>query len=233
MIAVQRWAVTLVCVALAVLLVFTVAHAQPVYYSRVRVVLLSPELPQTNALGSTSASLIDLAGVVARKVQGTDQQSLPVSADVTLYDQGIQSGYSVVQPNLGGQWAYNFEDPVLDIQAVDTTPQGARHQLDTALAAVRTSLDDVQDGQHVAAADRVRSSLTPAVPQITEQKGSMVRAVGVSVAAAVLLIAALLATIGRRRPRGGRGSSTRTPGPELLTRSGSTHPEATRTPSSG
>lgn len=228
-IAVQRWAVTLVCCALAVLLIFGVAHARPVYFAQVHVVLLPPELPRTNGLGTTSASLIDLAGVVARKVQGADPQSLPVSDSVTLYDQGVYSGYSVVQPNLGGQWAYNLEDPELHVQAVDATPQSAENQLQTALAAVRESLNDIQDQQHVAAADRVRVSLSPEVPRISEQKGSTVRAVGVSVIVAGLLIASLLTALPRRRSPSAHGDVARAPQLEGITVPDSTRPGSTRT----
>jgi hypothetical protein len=198
-IAVQRWVITVVCAVLTGLVVFSVLQARPVYFTQVRVVLLTPALPESNSLGSTSASLVDLAGIVARKVQGVDPQALPVSYSVTLFDQGIRSGYAVIQPNLGGQWAYNFQDPVLDVQAVASSPELAQKQLQTALTAIQASLKAIQDDQGVSSADRVRTRLSPSSPHATEQKGSSIRAVAAATLAGGLVTAALLAGLGRKR----------------------------------
>lgn len=198
-IAFQRWIVTLVCAVLTALVVFSVMHAKPVYFEQVRVVFLPPETPTSNGLGTTTASLIDLAGVVARNVQGANPQALPVSDSVTLFDQGIRSGSSVVQPNLGGQWAYNFQDPVINVQAVDASPALTERQLQSALDKVQASLTTIQDQQGVSQADRVRTSLNPSTPHVTEQKGSTIRAVVASALAGVLVAAALLMTLGRKR----------------------------------
>ncbi len=217
-IAFQRWAVTLACALVTGLLVFSVLHAKPVYFEQVRVVLLPPVTPASNGFGSTSASLIDLAGVVAKSVQGSDPQALPVSDSVTLFDQGIRSGFSVVQPNLGGQWAYNFQDPVLNVEAVDSTPELTQQQLQKALDKIQASLMEIQDAQGVDATYRVRSSQNPSIPHVTVQKGSTVRAVGASALAGGLVAAAILVTLGRKR----------TAPPKGVRRRGSSRPVASR-----
>jgi hypothetical protein len=200
-VAVQRWVVVLVCGALTGLLVFQVAHAKPVYLSQVRVVLLAPPSARLNALGATPQSLIDLAGVVGRKVNGADAGPQVVSGGVTIAGEGIRSGYSVNQPNQGGQWANNFEDPVLDVQAVDATAEGSRAQMAVALGKVEAALTAIQDEQGVAQADRVRTTLSPSTPQVVVKKGSNVRAVGASVAIGVLVAGAVLAFLGPRTHR--------------------------------
>lgn len=206
-VALHRWLVTLLCAALTGVLVFWVMQADPVYLSRVRVVLLAPELAQQNALGTTSQSLIDLAGVVARKVQGADSKAQVVSDGVTIVGEGVREGYSVTQPNNGGQWAYNFEDPALDVQAVAATPAGSRAQMDKALADISAALTEVQDQQSVAAANRVRTSLSPSTPQLLVQKGSNVRAIAASLVIGLLVGGTVLAILGpQRRVRRRRGS---------------------------
>jgi hypothetical protein len=219
-IAVQRWGITLLGGLLTGLLVFSVMHAKPVYLSQVQVVLLAPELAQQNALGQTSQSLIDLAGIVARKVQGADAKAQVVSEGVTIVGEGVRRGYSVTQPNNGGQWAYNFEDPVLDVQAVDSTVAGAKQQMNTALTDITEALTAVQDQQGVKADDRVRWKLSPSTPQITEQKGSNVRAVSVSAVIGLLVTGSILAMLGPRRKsrRRGRkrGTDASVPEPELV-----------------
>jgi hypothetical protein len=206
-VAVQRWVVVLVCGVLTGLLVFQVAHAKPVYLSQVRVVLLAPETTRLNGLGATPQSLIALAGVVGRKVNGANAGPQVVSGGVTIVGEGVRKGYAVNQPNNGGQWANNFEDPVLDVQAVDATVAGSEAQMSLALDKVQAALTQIQDEQAVPQADRVRTTLSPSTPQVVEKKGSNIRAIGASAAIGVLVAGAVLAFLGPKKRRRGKGAS--------------------------
>ncbi|MFF1879649.1 hypothetical protein [Leifsonia sp. NPDC058230] len=198
-VAFQRKLLTICCVLLTGLAVAWVSHAQPVYLSQVNVVVLRPASVPLNAYTNTSQSLIDMAGVVARAVEGGDGAAQTVSDGVTLAGEGVRDGYAVQQPNGGGQWQYRFDQPFLDIQAVGSTPAEARRQMALALADVRATLDRVQDAQGVAAANRVRVNLNPLEPQLTVAGGSRVRAVGATALLGILITLALMGTLGPKQ----------------------------------
>jgi hypothetical protein len=195
-VAFQRKLLTICCVLLTGLAVAWVSHTQPVYLSQVNVVLLRPASVPLNAYTNTSQSLIDMAGVVARAVQGGDGSAQTVSDGVTLAGEGIRDGYAVQQPNGGGQWQYRFDQPFLDIQAVGSTASEARRQMTLALADVRATLDRVQDDQGVSAANRVRVNLNPLEPQLYAAAGSHIRAVGATAVLGILITLALMGALG-------------------------------------
>lgn len=145
--------------------------------ARVRVVLLPPAGGLPNALAETTSSLVSLAGVVARGVEGFGDDVETVDSQVSLASQGVRVGYSVRQPNLGGQWDSTFSDPVVDVQAVGPTREVAAAQLATALVRIGDVLAELQDRESVPADLRVRVSLSPADPVYEIQKGSRTRAV--------------------------------------------------------
>lgn len=209
-VAIQRWMVTLACVLLTGLALFWVLSVPPVYLSQVRVVLLRPASVGVNAYTNTSQSLVDLAGVVARDIQGGGGKAQTVRDGVTLAGEGIRAGYSVHHPNSGGQWQYSFDQPVLVLQAVDATRPAVEAQIQLALDEVETTLDRLQDAQGVALEDRVRTSLNPPSPQFYDKDGSRSRAVAATVAAGALLTVAALGVLGpRRTDAAGRSRSGR------------------------
>jgi len=204
-IAAQRWLVTVLGIVLTIGAVVVVTSAQPSYLAQVRVVLLPPATAQPNGLTDTTGSLISLAGVVAESVDDSDVGAEAVSESVTLTGEGRRLGYTVRQPNSGGQWQYRFDEPVLDVQAVGSTGQAARQELDAALRRVDSALADLQDQQGVPLAGRVRTILNPAEPQVTKVGGSETRAVVATVVAGVLVTVSVLGYLGPRRP-GRRGA---------------------------
>ncbi|PXA65717.1 hypothetical protein [Cryobacterium arcticum] len=203
-IAAQRWLVTVLGLVLTVGAVFLVTSAQPSYLAQVRVVLLPPATAQPNGLTDTAGSLISLAGVVAKSVADSDVGAEAVSESVTLTGEGRREGYTVRQPNAGGQWQYRFDEPVLDVQAVGSTDRAARQQLDAALRRVDSALADIQDLQGVPLASRVRTILNPEAPQVDAVGGSDTRAMAATVVAGLLVTVSVLGYLGPRRP-GRRG----------------------------
>lgn len=194
--AVKRWAVTLLGAGLTGLAVFWAITVPPVYFVQVRVVLLPPAGAQLNGFTGSAESLIDLAGVVAREMQGADGGASAVSQDVTLVGEGLHEGYSVRHPNAGGQWQYRFDEPVLDVQAVAATPKDVKKQATLALQRVRSTLTRIQRDQGVASIHRVRTVLSPATPQLYEEKGSRVRAVAATLLTGVIMTLVALGVLG-------------------------------------
>ncbi|TFB91726.1 hypothetical protein [Cryobacterium sp. HLT2-28] len=200
----RRWVLTLCGALLMGLGVLWVVNVPPLYFAQVRVVLLPPAAAQPNAYGYTSESLIDLAGVVARELRPPTQDAQSVSGDVTLVGEGIRTGFSVTQQNSGGQWQYRFDEPVVEVQAVGATPSEVRAQISTALRQVESTLAEIQDEQGVIAANRVRITLNPLQPQLIEEKGSRVRAIGSIVLTGLVSTLAVVGGLGV-----GRGGSSR------------------------
>jgi hypothetical protein len=206
----RRWVLTLCGAVLTGLALVWAVSVPPLYFEHVRVVLIPPASAQPNAYGYTSESLIDLAGVVARRLRSPTQDAQSVSGDVTLVGEGIREGFTVTQRNSGGQWLYRFEEPVLEVQAVGVTPSEVRAQIGTALAQVESTLADFQDQQGVSAANRVRTTLNPVQPQLIEQKGSRTGAIASIVLTGTLTTLLLLGALSVGRDGLTRRRSIRT-----------------------
>jgi hypothetical protein len=175
--------------------------------ARVRVVLLPPAGGLPNALAETTSSLVSLAGVVARGVEGFGGAVETVDSQISLASQGVRTGYSVRQPNLGGQWDSAFSDPAVDVQAVGPTQEVAAVQLGMALARIGDVLTELQDRESVPADLRVRVRLSPADPVYEIQKGSRTRAVAATGLAGIMAAGAWVAWRRASSDRGARRSS--------------------------
>lgn len=172
---------------------------------RARVVFLAPETDEGNVLARTTAPLVGMAGVVARRVNEFSAIEMSVDSDVSLPTQGVRDGYSVRQPDEGGQWGTRYEEPVLDIQSTGADVDEARAAMDEAITEVLGTLEDLQDREAVPDELRIRTRLSPPEPVFTEQGGSRARAMTVTGALGMLLTigAVLLAdsVSGARRRR--------------------------------
>ena len=174
----------------------------------VRVVLLPPQGGLPNALAETTSSLVSLAGVVSRGVEGFSDPK-PVDPTVTLASQGVRAGYSVRQPNLGGQWESSFQDPVVDVQAVGPTQEVAATQMSMGLSHVGRVLTEMQDAQGVPPDLRVRVRLSPPDPVYQVQKGSRTRASAATLVAGSVLVGLWFSFRRRTRPVRGRRAAER------------------------
>lgn len=210
--AVRRWGVTLTGLLLTAAAVLWVISIPEVHSSHVRVVLLPPISDEPNGYADSSRSLVHLAGAVAREIRGTGDIPESVSGDVTLAREGYHDGFQVRHVNAGGQWKYQFDDPVLDVQAVGATRSEAESQMTRALQAVDSTLARMQDSQGVSAQNRVRTSLNPPAPQLLVEDGSRFRAVAAAVLTGVMLILGVLGSLGP--VRGASARSERRAGPD-------------------
>ncbi len=120
-------------------------------------------------------SLIATAGVLANVVN-EDIGSARTSTSVSLSGKGVQDGYAVDLPNSGGQFAYDFDRPILDIQAVGPTPEAVRSNLAKAVTAVNTALARLQEGEGVLPAQRITTHTQPADPAVLYGRGRPSRA---------------------------------------------------------
>lgn len=206
--------VAAVCLVLTGAALFLMSSPVEAWNARMSVVLLVPKGTPGNAIASTTASLIATTGVVARGINGPDDPPQTVSSDLNLASIGAEPGWSLRQPNAGGQWDVYYEEPRLDVKAWGHTLDGASAQMNEAVAAIETSLTSLQDARHVDASQRIRLKLSPDQPVFTVQSGSRIRGLaGTGIAGLLATLAAVmgaerLAEFRRSAPKPGRADGT-------------------------
>ncbi|WP_375431136.1 hypothetical protein [uncultured Friedmanniella sp.] len=185
--------VTAVGLLLTGVALFLVSPPVEAWNVRVSVILLVPKGTPGNAIASTTTSLIATTGVVARNVNGPNDQSQTVSSDLTLASTETEPGWSLRQPNAGGQWDVDYEEPRLDVKAWGYTSEEASAQMRDALTKIEGSLTALQDSRKVAESQRIRLTLSPDQPVFTIQSGSRVRALaGTGLAGILVTLAGIL-----------------------------------------
>ena len=101
-----------------------------VYWASTKVYFLVPAtVLKPNQLAPDSSAAIGFAGIVMTEINGGPQPRNAISPDVTLVDQGIYDGWSVLLPDTGGQWADNFTESTLIVQASGPTAEIVRTRM--------------------------------------------------------------------------------------------------------
>ena len=149
-----------------------------VYFSEVKVVFLAPNNAlYPNSLVAINASVIMTAGLVSVLADpGRPQSPRVTDPSISIVNEGIRDGYRIQLPNDGGQWSDNYDQSVLDVQAVGPTANSVVTRMQSLLARIDASLTKIQDDQQVAAVNRIRTSVVPAQLPIFYQTGSKIRA---------------------------------------------------------
>lgn len=173
----RHWVTSLVALVVISAGLLFATERQEAYNGEVNVLLLAPPAVDANALAGTTASLVATTGLVSGVVNGPGTPDLTVG-DQTLASLGISQGWSVRQPNSGGQWETSFQDPILDVRSTGPTLAVAQAQMADALARVDQALAAVQDAQNIPADLRIRTVVNPAGPLYAVQNGSRTRAIG-------------------------------------------------------
>lgn len=169
-----------------------------VYFSRVNVVFLLPQSgSHPNVLQANNSGLITLAGAVGKTVSDPATSVQVVSDSVTLPGEGITHGYAVRLPNSGGQWAANFDQPVLDIQAVGTTIDEVSTTVNTVVARIRAELSSMQSAAHVNKFNLVTTRLSPPAPPLYLITGSKIRGLAITLLLGSGLTAAATLSVAR------------------------------------
>jgi len=200
----ERWYIIALGLGLTGVVAIAVLISPGVYFARTQVVFLGPPVPaRPNKLDSSSDGLISTAGLIEREMNATRTRIPATGADVTLVDQGVYDGEQIKLPNNGGQWATNFNEPLLDVQATGPNADVVERRIDEMVAEISAILDRRQDEANADESNRITIMLSPAETQVRYMRGDRKRAVAVSivlggcmtVSAAVLLDR----TLGRRR----------------------------------
>lgn len=187
----RRWYVVLLGLAVVAAALAYVSSRPGVYWSQVDVVILAPKSARfPNVIEQTSASLVSMAGLIERDVNKGMIAPATSSTGVTLAGEGVRDGHSIKLPNSGGQWANNFDRPVLDIQVVGADQEGVRSKLAAMVDLVKDDLKARQDADHIPRVTRITASSAPSSPPIFYLGGNRKKA-----AAATLLLGGLLTSV--------------------------------------
>jgi hypothetical protein len=180
-----------------------------VYFSEVNVLFLAPKsTANPNSLVVSSGSVIATAGTVARIVDPNSTANRVVSPDVTLVDQGIRHGWSVTLPNDGGQWAENFDESRLQIQAVGQSAAYVTTTLNQLHASIDRTLTSLQVRAGAPVVDWITTRLSPAQSSVLYVRGSRVRAMAtILLLGSVLTAAAYVAGVRLLRRRAPKGTA--------------------------
>ena len=134
----RRWPVLLLGLLLTLLACLAVSRTPGVYWSVARVNFLAPESAiRPNQLAPDDDSTIAFAGIIQTEINGGVPPRGAVSPDVTLVDEGIYDGWSVRLPDTGGQWATNFADPCLLVQASGPSQGLVQSRMDDLIARIK------------------------------------------------------------------------------------------------
>lgn len=164
-----------------------------VYYADVKVVFLVPSsAANPNPLLSGTGGLTGVAGVIGKMVDPGAPSARVVSPLVTLADQGIRKGYSVTLPNDGGQFALNFDQPLLDVQVVGPTPTYVATTMQTLVNRIAADLSSLQSAAQVEPVNRITLSASPSSTEIFYLTGSRVRALATTIGLGVALTVAAM-----------------------------------------
>lgn len=191
----NRWWVFLLGLCVTVAAGLACYAAPGTYWATTKVIFLVPTTDiQPNPLAPDNGRSIGLAGIVAAEINGGSPRRNVVGVDVELVDQGITDGWSVRLPDSGGQWAHNFAEPALVVQASGPTPEVVLARTDALVKEVERRVRQREDAAGVSSGLRITFLHSPAQTVVHYGEGSRSRAllvigvlgVGTSVALAVV-----------------------------------------------
>lgn len=164
----RRWYVVVIGALLVVVGVVLCQRAPAVWWTQVDVVFLGPSSElHPNSLGTSSQSLISTAGVVQLRVQAGRPGAAMSGSSVSLVGEGIRDGASVRLPNAGGQWADNFDRPVLDVQVVGPSRDEVEARAADLVAQIAATLEELQTAAGADAEHRIVVESAPRVPVVS------------------------------------------------------------------
>ncbi|CAN5117892.1 hypothetical protein BH09ACT2_BH09ACT2_09200 [soil metagenome] len=175
----RRWYVLAVFVLLTLVGASAAVKANPVYWARVDIVLLAPPSGDNpNSLRTTTESLVDFAGIIEREINGNHVAPRFSASSATLYGAGVRDGYKVALQNDGGQWSNSFRQPVLDVEAVASSPEGVKSKLIDVVSRIDSLVESRQAAAAVPPTELITTLSSPSPASIVRIGGSRLRAVG-------------------------------------------------------
>ena len=197
----RQWIILMLGLLLTTGAVMWVRDQQGVFWAQSDEIFLSPKSSRfPNSLNTSSESLINTAGLVESLVDnGSSPLGVTSSSSASLVDLGVRDGTMVRLPNVGGQWAFNFAQPVLDLQVVAATPEEVARRMEELQTKVQAALTERQDAAGVALVNRITIQASPTSLDIQYRQGDQRRAVAAAGALGVILSVAAAVALDRRR----------------------------------
>lgn len=178
----RLWPVVLVGAIVTVFFAAVVIRPDSLYRSRTEVVFVAPvSTHNPNELTTSSESLIIMAGAVAKRINGphTDlDYNNPSANPVGSHESDAQTWIRLL--NTGTQWVPIYDDQILLVDAVGSTPAEVTQRIDDAVALIQSELTALQREQGSDPIDDIKIRVSPAVPAVVEVDGSRIRAVGMT-----------------------------------------------------
>jgi len=198
----RRWPVTLLGAALSLAFAYQAAQISPVYLARSQVAFTAPQsLKNPNELVTQAESVINTAGIVAKRIEGPAPPLLYASVDVNPVGAPTGGDTWIRLPHSGSQWVPTFDDQVLLVDTVGDTPERARSLMDAATLRIAATLDALQRGERT---DPINDISTLASPvHVTQLGGSRTRATGMTLLIGMALTGTVVVgweVLARRRP---------------------------------
>ena len=154
--------VALVGLAVTAFVGVRLADRPGVYWASQRVGILAPRSTENpNILQLSLRSINMTAGFIAQLVSEDHRAERPVEPEMSLANIGITSGWSVEQPDRGGQWSHQYSDPYITIQVADPDPERVEQLMTTLEQRVKTTISEIQDEAGVAPVNRFTTTTSP------------------------------------------------------------------------
>lgn len=173
----RRWyvvAIGIVCTALAL---YAVQSRPPVYFSRAMVYFLAPASQFfPNIVETRSFDLVDVAGIVGKRINGSNSLTKTASMEATLVGRGVDDGTSIKLPDNGGQWSAYYDTQALDIQVTAPTEDEIRSRQAEIFTRIEAELAALQDELDIPKNDRIQTKVLPDSPTIQAVTGDRRRA---------------------------------------------------------
>jgi hypothetical protein len=203
----RRWPVVLVGLIVTVVLGLLTLRMPGVYWASTKVVFLVPaNEQQPNQLAPDNSAAIAFAGVIEVEINGGLPLRRATSPDVTLVDEGIFDGWSVLMPDTGGQWAHNFAESSLIVQATGPSAEVVQNRMNDLIGRITALVRSYEDTAHVSAAERIDLTMAPTAVSVQYSNGHQSHALAVIILLGfvVSLVASVLVDrIAGMRRRGG------------------------------
>jgi len=202
-----RWRVLLLGLLLTAVMCVVTWRAPGVYWATTKVYLLVPATSsRPNQLAPDDSVAIPLAGLIATEINDGVPLRRATSPDATLVDEGIYDGWAVFIPDSGGQWAHNFTESSLIVQASGATPEVVRSRMNELFDRITRLVAAHEDAAQVPLGSRVEFALSPSTVAVQYSNGHRSRALAIIMVLGVGLSLAVCRFVdrvaGTRRRRG-------------------------------
>ncbi len=202
----RRWPIMIACLFLTLAACAGAWRTPGVYWASTKVLFLGPtsdQVPNRLVLGGAA---IPFAGLIEAEVNGGVPVRQATNPTVTLVDEGIFDGWSVLVPDTGGQWAHHFPESSLIVQSTGPSPAVVEARMRHLLDRITGLVTAHEDSAGVPPGQRVQLAMSPSDVLVQYSTGHPSRAVAVIVLLGVWLsLAACWLTdrlVATRRSRG-------------------------------